>query len=87
MELTVKLLERGSSARIPLFFSLRDYQHVETLQSIVTKGLMENYGIVNFSYPAFLRLLEEGGCCRSSTRSTSLPRCRNAGRPWVACGA
>ena len=37
MELTIRLLERGSS-RIPLFFSLRDYQHVETLQSIVTKG-------------------------------------------------
>jgi formylglycine-generating enzyme required for sulfatase activity len=60
MELTIKLLERGSSARIPLFFSLRDYQHEETLQSIVTKGLTEKYGIVNFSYPAFLRLLEEG---------------------------
>src|ERR1017187_8841388 len=60
MELTIRLLERGDSTRIPLFFSLRDYQHVETLQSIVTKGLMENYGIVNFSYPAFLRLLEEG---------------------------
>ena len=60
MELTVRLLERGG--RIPLFFSLRDYQHVETLQSIITKGLTEEYGMVNFSYPAFLRLLEDGAC-------------------------
>ena len=59
MELTVRLLERGG-ARMPLFFSLRDYQHVETLQSIVTKGMTEKYGILNFNYPAFLRLLEEG---------------------------
>jgi formylglycine-generating enzyme required for sulfatase activity len=59
MELTVRLLERGD-ARTPLFFSLRDYQHVETLQSIVTKGMTEKYGILNFNYPAFLRLLEEG---------------------------
>ena len=59
MELTVRLLERGGP-RTPLFFSLRDYQHVETLQSIVTKGLTEKYGILNFNYPAFLRLLEEG---------------------------
>ncbi|MGC9971080.1 MAG: SUMF1/EgtB/PvdO family nonheme iron enzyme [Bryobacteraceae bacterium] len=59
MELTVRLLERGTS-RIPLFFSLRDYQHVETLQSIVTKGLTETYGVPGFDYPAFLRLLEEG---------------------------
>ena len=60
MELTVRLLERGESSRIPLFFSLRDYQHVETLQSIITKGLTEKYGILHFNYPAFLRLLEEG---------------------------
>jgi formylglycine-generating enzyme required for sulfatase activity len=33
---------------------------VETLQSIVTKGMTEKYGILNFNYPAFLRLLEEG---------------------------
>jgi formylglycine-generating enzyme required for sulfatase activity len=59
MELTMRLLERGGP-RTPLFFSLRDYQHVETLQSIVTKGLTEKYGILNFNYPAFLRLLEEG---------------------------
>ncbi len=59
MELTVRLLERGGP-RMPLFFSLRDYQHVETLQSIVTKGMTEKYGIANFNYPAFLRLLEEG---------------------------
>jgi formylglycine-generating enzyme required for sulfatase activity len=59
MELTVRLLERGGP-RTPLFFSLRDYQHVETLQSIVTKGLTEKYGILNFNYPAFLRLMEEG---------------------------
>jgi formylglycine-generating enzyme required for sulfatase activity len=59
MELTMRLLERGGP-RTPLFFSLRDYQHEETLQSIVTKGLTEKYGIVNFNYPAFLRLLEEG---------------------------
>jgi hypothetical protein len=59
MELTVRLLERGDT-RMPLFFSLRDYQHVETLQSIVTKGMTEKYGILNFNYPAFLRLLEEG---------------------------
>ena len=63
MELTIRLLERGltgDASRIPLFFSLRDYQHVETLQSIVTKGLTEKYGIRNFDYPAFQRLLEEG---------------------------
>jgi hypothetical protein len=59
MELIMRLLERGGP-RTPLFFSLRDYQHVETLQSIVTKGLTEKYGILNFNYPAFLRLLEEG---------------------------
>jgi formylglycine-generating enzyme required for sulfatase activity len=59
MELTVRLLARGGP-RTPLFFSLRDYQHEETLQSIVTKGMTEKYGIVNFNYPAFLRLLEEG---------------------------
>jgi formylglycine-generating enzyme required for sulfatase activity len=59
MELTMRLLERGGP-RTPLFFSLRDYQHEETLQSIVTKGMTEKYGIVNFSYPAFTRLLEEG---------------------------
>jgi len=59
MELTMRLLERGG-APTPLFFSLRDYQHEETLQSIVTKGMTEKYGIVNFNYPAFLRLLEEG---------------------------
>jgi hypothetical protein len=59
MELTMRLLERGGP-RVPLFFSLRDYQHEETLQSIVTKGMTEKYGIVNFNYPAFLRLLEEG---------------------------
>jgi formylglycine-generating enzyme required for sulfatase activity len=59
MELTMRLLERGGP-RTPLFFSLRDYQHEETLQSIVTKGMTEKYGIVNFNYPAFLRLLEEG---------------------------
>ena len=59
MELTMRLLERGGP-RTALFFSLRDYQHVETLQSIVTKGMTEKYGILNFNYPAFLRLLEEG---------------------------
>src|ERR1022692_1593969 len=59
MELTMRLLERGGP-RAPLFFSLRDYQHEETLQSIVTKGMTEKYGIVNFNYPAFMRLLEEG---------------------------
>ena len=59
MELTVRLLERGGP-RTPLFFSLRDYQHVDTLQSIVTKGMTEKYGIPGFNYPAFLRLLEEG---------------------------
>jgi formylglycine-generating enzyme required for sulfatase activity len=59
MELTMRLLERGGP-RTPLFFSLRDYQHEETLQSIVTKGMTEKYGIVNFNYPAFVRLLEEG---------------------------
>ena len=59
MELTMRLLE-GSGPRTPLFFSLRDYQHVETLQSIVTKGMTEKYGIPAFNYPAFLRLLEEG---------------------------
>src|ERR1039458_1170125 len=59
MELTMRLLERGGP-RVPLFFSLRDYQHEETLQSIVTKGMTEKYGIVNFNYPAFMRLLEEG---------------------------
>jgi formylglycine-generating enzyme required for sulfatase activity len=59
MELTARLLERGGP-RTPLFFSLRDYRHVETLQSIVTKGMTEKYGILNFNYPAFLRLLEEG---------------------------
>jgi hypothetical protein len=57
MELTMRLLERGGP-RTALFFSLRDYQHVE--QSIVTKGMTEKYGILNFNYPAFLRLLEEG---------------------------
>jgi len=36
MELTVRLLERGGP-RTPLFSSLRDYQHVEPLQSIVTR--------------------------------------------------
>ena len=55
----MRLAERGGT-RTPLFFSLRDYQHVETLQSIVTKGMTEKYGILNFNYPAFLRLLEEG---------------------------
>jgi len=59
MEFTERLLERGGP-RTPLFFSLRDYQHEETLQSIVTKGMTEKYGIVSFNYPAFLRLLEEG---------------------------
>jgi formylglycine-generating enzyme required for sulfatase activity len=59
MELTMRLLARGGP-RTPLFFSLRDYQHEETLQSIVTKGMTEKYGIVNFNYPAFLRLMEEG---------------------------
>jgi formylglycine-generating enzyme required for sulfatase activity len=59
MELTVRLLARGGP-RTPLFFSLRDYQHVDTLQSIVTKGMTEKYGIPGFNYPAFLRLLEEG---------------------------
>jgi hypothetical protein len=59
MELTVRLAARGG-ARTPLFFSLRDYQHVETLQSIVTKGMTEKYGILNFNYAAFVRLLEEG---------------------------
>jgi hypothetical protein len=35
MELTMRLLER-CGPRTALFFSLRDYQHVETMQSIVT---------------------------------------------------
>jgi hypothetical protein len=35
MELTVGLLERGGPST-PLFSSLREYQHLETLQSIVT---------------------------------------------------
>ncbi|PWU05344.1 MAG: hypothetical protein C5B51_14765 [Terriglobia bacterium] len=59
VELTLRLLEHGGP-RTPLFFSLRDYQREETLQSIVTKGMTEKYGIVNFNYPAFLRLLEAG---------------------------
>jgi len=59
MKLTMRLLDRGG-ARMPLFFSLRDYQHVDNLQSIVTNGMTQKYGIVNFNYPAFLRLLEEG---------------------------
>ena len=53
------LLERDGP-RTPLFFSLRDYEHVESLESIVTKGLTEKYGFLNFTYSAFLRLLEEG---------------------------
>ena len=55
----MRLLERGGP-RTALSSRLRDYQHVETLQSIVTKGMTEKYGILNFNYPAFLRLLEEG---------------------------
>jgi len=59
IELTARLLKRRN-ARLPLFFSLRDYWNVDSLQTLITKGLTEKYGVSSFQYPAFLRLLEEG---------------------------
>lgn len=63
MELTIRLLRRFAqdpAARIPLFLSLKEYAHVHSLQNLVTAALTETYGVANFNYPAFLRLLEEG---------------------------
>jgi len=64
MELTARLLSGRGLARqhdrIPLFFSLRDFIYVESLQSLITKGLNERYGVPPFTYQAFRRLLEDG---------------------------
>ena len=58
--LTAQMLNSGRYDRIPLFFSLRDYVNVDSLQTLVTKAATEAFGCRSFNYAAFLKMLEAG---------------------------
>jgi hypothetical protein len=45
---------------VPIFISLRDYQHIRNLRELVTDLLVEEHGIHLRSYASFERLLREG---------------------------